>query len=86
MSNIERRGRTYERTIDRGYIEELHGAYTHFFATYNRVPVLVIDTNGLDIVKNPEHFDAIRSLILMPVSGTGSRYFSLSATFSSPLE
>ncbi len=85
MANIERRGRVYERAIDRGYIEELHDAYTHFFATYTRVPVVVIDTNGLDIVRNPDHFDAVRSFIFTPITGTSRRYFSLSTTFSSPL-
>lgn len=86
MANIERRDRTYERAIDRGYIEELHEAYSRFFATYTRVPVLVVDTSGLDIVQNPAHFDAIRTLILTPVAGTGVRYFSLADTFPSPLE
>lgn len=86
MANIERRGRAYERTIDRGYIEELHDAYTRFFASYTRVPVLTIDTERLDIVRNPAHFEAVRSLVCAPLTENSVRYFSPPDALLSPLD
>lgn len=54
MKRIAFRDRTYEREMDRDYMEALRIAYDHFFADYDRVPVLPIDTDQLDIVNNPQ--------------------------------
>jgi deoxyadenosine/deoxycytidine kinase/NTP pyrophosphatase (non-canonical NTP hydrolase) len=54
MDRIRYRGRSYERQMERGYIEALQGAYDRFFAEFDDAPVLVIDTDGLDIVNDLE--------------------------------
>ena len=54
MKRIAFRDRTYEREMDRDYMEALRIAYERFFADYDRVPVLPIDTDRLDIVNNPQ--------------------------------
>jgi len=54
MKRIAFRDRTYEREMDRDYMEALRIAYDRFFADYDRVPVLPIVTNKLDIVNNPQ--------------------------------
>jgi len=54
MNRIAFRDRTYEREMDKDYMEALRIAYDRFFADYERVPVLPIDTNKLDIVNNPQ--------------------------------
>jgi deoxyguanosine kinase len=54
MQRISFRDRTYEREMDRDYMEALRIAYERFFADYDRAPVLPIDTNSLDIVHNPQ--------------------------------
>lgn len=54
MKRIAFRDRTYEREMDRDYMEALRIAYDRFFADYSRAPVLPIDTNSLDIVHNPQ--------------------------------
>jgi deoxyadenosine/deoxycytidine kinase/NTP pyrophosphatase (non-canonical NTP hydrolase) len=54
MKRIAFRDRTYEREMDRGYLEALRTAYERFFADYDQVPVLPIDTNKLDFVHNPQ--------------------------------
>ncbi len=57
MQRIELRDRPYERNMDRNYIHQLNQAYDNFFLEINpdsaRVgrPVLVIDTNELDYVR-----------------------------------
>jgi deoxyguanosine kinase len=55
MQRITMRDRPYERTMDREYIESLNQAYDTFFFNSDRAKnVLVIDTNVLDFVHNPE--------------------------------
>jgi deoxyguanosine kinase len=54
MKRIAFRDRTYEREMDRDYLEAVRMAYERFFADYDRVPVLPIDTNRLDFVHNPQ--------------------------------
>jgi deoxyadenosine/deoxycytidine kinase len=52
MERITLRDRSYERAIEREYIAALGAAYDDFFARYAAAPVLAIDTNNLNIVKN----------------------------------
>jgi len=56
MQRIAARDRTYERNMDRAYIDELNQAYEQFFANpqQRRSPVLVLDTNQLDYVRRQE--------------------------------
>jgi deoxyadenosine/deoxycytidine kinase len=50
MERIAVRDRPYERDMDRGYIDALNRAYDGFFTAYRDSPVLVIDTDDLNIV------------------------------------
>jgi len=67
MERIAIRDRSYERNMDREYMEALNGAYERFFADYDLSPVLTIDTNRLNIVRNPEDLalvvERIRSVL-----------------------
>lgn len=56
MQRIAARDRSYERNMDRQYIDELNQAYEAFFANpqQRRSPVLVLDTNQLDYVRRPD--------------------------------
>jgi deoxyguanosine kinase len=54
MERIEVRDRTYERAMSRQYLADLMDAYDAFFASYSQTPVLTLDTNGLNIVRNAE--------------------------------
>lgn len=59
MQRITLRDRSYERNMERAYIDELNQAYEAFFGDHQsrRSPVLVIDTNNLDYIHNPEHLE-----------------------------
>ncbi|MDO8567375.1 MAG: deoxynucleoside kinase, partial [Dehalococcoidales bacterium] len=64
MQRIALRDRTYERNMERGYIEKLNRAYENFFSQpYDGTPVLTIDTNPLDFVHYPEHLSIIENRI-----------------------
>jgi deoxyguanosine kinase len=56
MQRIALRDRSYERQMERAYIHELNMAYEEYFSKpFDHTPVLTIETNNLDIVRNPEH-------------------------------
>jgi deoxyguanosine kinase len=64
MQRIALRDRSYERQMERSYIDELNQAYDSFFAKpFDHTPVLTIDTNNLDIIQNPEHLKLIENRI-----------------------
>jgi deoxyguanosine kinase len=56
MQRITQRDRPYERNIERAYIDELNQAYDQFFSNSDdrRSPVLVLDTNSLNYVRDLE--------------------------------
>jgi deoxyguanosine kinase len=54
MSRITARDRPYERNMDPAYIDSLRVAYERFFSAYQAAPVLAIDTNDIDFVRNAE--------------------------------
>lgn len=65
MQRIALRDRPYERDMEHAYIEELNRAYESFFrdggvqTRQGAVPVLAIDTNALDIVRNPDDLKSV---------------------------
>ena len=64
MQRIALRDRSYERQIERAYIDELNGAYDKFFAkTFDHTPALTIPTSKLEFVHNPEHLAYIENRI-----------------------
>jgi len=72
MQRIASRDRPYERNMDKGYIDELNQAYEGFYMDQQerRSPVLSIDTNELDYVKERAKLDwvenRIRQVLKMP--------------------
>ncbi len=64
MARIAQRDRPYEREMDRQYIESLRLAYEGFIAAYSEAPVLVIDTNHLDFVRDPAALASVRERVL----------------------
>ncbi len=64
MQRIAMRDRSYERNMERAYIETLNQTYEEFFSKpYDNTPVLTIDTDPLDFVRYPEHLDLIEARI-----------------------
>lgn len=64
LQRITMRDRPYERNMESGYIQELNQAYDDFYLSKQRkTPVLVIDTNTLDFVHNPDDLDWIENKV-----------------------
>jgi deoxyguanosine kinase len=65
MQRIAQRDRPYERQMERAYIAELNQGYDTFFITESRhrSPVLVLDCNHLDYVRNPDDLHWVENRI-----------------------
>jgi deoxyguanosine kinase len=64
MQRITSRDRAYERNMDQAYIEQLSQAYDHFFLSQNKdLPYLLIETDQLDFIKNPNHLKWVENKI-----------------------
>ena len=64
MQRIASRDRTYERNMERAYIDQLNHAYDDFFGeSYRGAPILVIDTNALNYVADPEDLKIVEQRI-----------------------
>ena len=64
MQRIATRDRSYERNMDRGYIELLNQTYEEFFSKpYVSTPVLTLDTDPLDFVHYPKHLKIIENRV-----------------------
>ncbi len=72
LSRIARRGISYERLIDRAYLEKLNDAYARHFYSYDEAPLLIVNASGIDLVHN----DADYERLLQQIQRTsGGRHF-----------
>lgn len=62
VSQIQKRGREYEKSIEIEYLEGLNERYEKWIAEYSG-KVLVIDADGLDFQNRPEDFASITDKI-----------------------
>ncbi len=63
MSNIKMRGREYEQDMDPAYLKKISKGYFNFFKQITSFPILIIDINAIDFVKNPDHYQQLKSAI-----------------------
>ena len=70
MERISKRGRPFERDMDRAYIGALNEAYNHFFFHFIDAPLLVVNTNAIDFVNHTEDFEDLLKRILVHRQGT----------------
>ncbi len=56
MERIASRDRIFERNMDDKYIDALNECYNSFFMHYTSSPLLIVNTNDIDFVKNPADF------------------------------
>lgn len=63
MKNIQKRGRNYEQNMSPEYLEKISEGYFRFFKQQDDFPLLVIDTNNIDFVKDENHYNRLLSVI-----------------------
>jgi len=100
MARIAARDRPYERSMERAYIDSLRLAYDGFVAATSGRPTLAIDTDEIDIVRDPEALGRVRERIRaalqqgtfqqalphMPVTLTDAERAALSDTQHAPAQ
>jgi deoxyadenosine/deoxycytidine kinase len=70
LDRIHRRGRPFERDISREYLETLSEAYNHFFFHYEETPLLIVNTNEMDLVGSDDDFERLLAMLREPTKGT----------------
>lgn len=59
IKRIKKRGRSIEHDIDPDYLRDLMEKYDHHFFHYNKSPLLIVNTDNIDFVKNPNDLDEL---------------------------
>lgn len=59
LKRIECRGREMEKSVDKEYWTSLHNRYKTWIPNYKESPVLYVNIDEFDLIKNPEHLDII---------------------------
>lgn len=67
LERIKRRGRSYEKDFDAGYLMDLSQAYREFFRDYRRTPLLTVDTTELNVIADPTVIDILHDRMMAAV-------------------
>jgi deoxyguanosine kinase len=63
IENIGKRGRQFEKSISKEYLEKIQESYFSFFRQNPDNTYLILDINNVDFVENRVHYELIRDLI-----------------------
>jgi deoxyadenosine/deoxycytidine kinase len=63
LQQISRRGRSFEQSIQREYLEQLNKHYESWIGRYQRGPLLVIQSDSLDYVNRPGDLKRVITLV-----------------------
>lgn len=64
LTQIKKRGRSYEMEMSTMYLENIQKAYFDFFKMDPEYPILVVGIGDLDFEKDVQAFDLLNSLLL----------------------
>lgn len=59
IERVKRRGVSYERGISEEYLFRLVESYARFFYHYDGAPLLIVNSENLNFVEVPRHFDLL---------------------------
>lgn len=63
VHQIARRGRSFEQSIERGYLEQLNKHYESWIARYTKGPLLVIQNDNLDFVNREGDLNRVITMV-----------------------
>ncbi len=69
MKRIACRGREYEAGISREYLGRLNELYEDWMGNFDQSPVLIVNSDDLDLVSKPEHVDQVVRWVQNKLSG-----------------
>jgi deoxyguanosine kinase len=59
IERVHKRGLGYERTISEQYLARLADAYSRYFYSYEGAPLLIVNSERLNFVDDPEHLQLL---------------------------
>jgi deoxyadenosine/deoxycytidine kinase len=59
IDRVHKRGVGYERTISEHYLARLADAYSRYFYSYEDAPLLIVNSERLNFVDDPEHLQLL---------------------------
>jgi deoxyadenosine/deoxycytidine kinase len=62
LSNIKKRGRSYEQDIKGSYLKQVQTGYFVYFKSTSDFPIVILDLQGHDFVKNPDNYQLIKKV------------------------
>jgi len=71
LINIRKRGRNYEQNITREYLENIQAGYFEFFKQHPELIFLIIDTNNIDFISNPEDYREVVQTVFQEEYASG---------------
>ena len=63
LKNIAKRGRPYEQDITADYLESIQENYLTYLKHRTQIPILIVESNKLDFVNNPEDYQKLKDLV-----------------------
>lgn len=74
IERIERRGVAHEQRIDSNYLQQLSSLYERFFHAYSDTPLLIINTDDINLADNAQEVDRL-ARVISEMEG-GRHYFN----------
>lgn len=74
LDRIQKRGVDAEQLIELSYLENLNEAYTEFFHYYDKSPLLIVNSEDIDLANNEEDYQQLLQRI--ESIGAGTHYFN----------
>jgi deoxyguanosine kinase len=59
IERVKRRGHAFEGPISEDYLRRLSEAYSRYFYNYDESPLLIVNSERLNFVDVPDHFDLL---------------------------
>ncbi|MBI2340344.1 MAG: deoxynucleoside kinase [Deltaproteobacteria bacterium] len=75
LSRVKKRKVLYEKGLRAEYLEAVSQAYSQFFFKYSDAPLLVVNTSGLDFVKNPKDYETLKKELYHMVKGGKEKHY-----------
>jgi deoxyadenosine/deoxycytidine kinase len=59
LERVAKRGHAYERSIGNDYLTRLADSYARYFHAFDAAPLLIVNSEHLNFVDEPAHFDLL---------------------------
>ncbi|MFN0275806.1 MAG: deoxynucleoside kinase [Chitinophagales bacterium] len=65
VTNIEKRGREFEKTVRKEYLQQIQEIYFEYFKQHPDNRILILEVSDADFIQNDQHYNQIKELTRM---------------------